>query len=606
MITLESALKILKKYGYNSMTVHPYLYKKNNEIGINYSYIDDKYGITERVASFYSDLELDKFLKRFQWYKLNGKKENVSMRLNNYEISNPQVLYIRNNHVMTDEELFDIKSFEKKENKNKKLSHSKRLFVEIQRLMDRYYLEKDYLEKYTNNLFNKERELTRYYLELQKLVDKYNRVKRDLIIDNDNRSFKTDLKLESLINSLISEYKKKMPSEDRLNELIVKVWILNKELDSNKDYMFALKTNDDIDEEMRLAVTKIDFMKELLSKRKIKLINLSKKFDSIDKQSTYESIYDDNFDEKYLDFIEKKYDVLDKINEFRLCEYLNNFKTQKAYDIEKNIIRCSNEVNKKDNYISIDEVNKHLKKQFDNLTNKEKNALILFTSFYEKLFIMIQNFKNYNSISTNKLLNILNNNKEFEKVFRDCYDNIKYLIELDVNKKIKNDIFKNIDFTNKISFIESIKNQLDIIININDKIKLNDNIKLYFSTTDFDNLGTFNFIKTSSFIAPYMYNSNNKNYRVINAHVKKGVYVLYCPIKLTLSKNSIELLDIENTEIYIDTRDISFNKENNVVLYSRFKKNIINSKKYSYVNSFDVDYKISINKVIIEKRLENE
>ena len=42
MITIESALKILKKYGYKSIDSQPYIYINNKEIGINYSYIDNK------------------------------------------------------------------------------------------------------------------------------------------------------------------------------------------------------------------------------------------------------------------------------------------------------------------------------------------------------------------------------------------------------------------------------------------------------------------------------------------------------------------------------------------------------------------------------------
>ena len=75
MITFESALKVLKKYGYKSKDSQPYLYKNNKEIGINYSYIDEKYGITDRVISFRNDIDLDMFLKKYQWYKLNNKNK---------------------------------------------------------------------------------------------------------------------------------------------------------------------------------------------------------------------------------------------------------------------------------------------------------------------------------------------------------------------------------------------------------------------------------------------------------------------------------------------------------------------------------------------------
>ena len=367
MITIEEALKTFKKYGYNSKEVLPYLYIKNNEIGVNYSYIDSKYGITERLISFHQVIDLDLFLKRFQWYKLNGKKEGVTLKLNNYEVAEPEVLYIRNNHVMTDNEMFNMKIYDKNEEKNKKATSKKRKLIEAQNLMDFYYSEKARQEKYTNNLYKKEQELRRYYYDLQCLIDKYNKNKTNIELDNNTKSYKIDLSLESLINSKLSEYNKKLPKEEDLDNLINKIWELNKSLETNSSYLYAYRYNDDVDEELRLAVTKIDFMKELLSKRRWKIVDLKKKFNGIDNQSTYESIYDDNFEDKYKDFINKKYSVKDRINEYRLSEYLNNFKTNKEYDIERNVKRCElNQKQKVDDYsINVNDINISLTKEFN-------------------------------------------------------------------------------------------------------------------------------------------------------------------------------------------------------------------------------------------------
>ncbi|MBR1417303.1 MAG: hypothetical protein IJ572_05795 [Bacilli bacterium] len=613
MITLDSALKILKKYGYSSKTVHPFLYKNNKEIGINYSYIDSKYGITERVISFHNDADLDMFLKKYQWYKLNGKKEGVSLKLNNYEVANPEVLYIRKNHVMTDNEMFNIKSYDKLEDKNNKLSHTKRLLIEAENLMDHYYLEKKAKEKYTNNLLDKERELKRYYLDLQNLIDRYNKNNTHPEIDDDKRIFNTLLNIESEVNMLISEYNKNLPKEEHLYKLIDIIWDLNKSLETNNSYMYALRYNDDVDEEMRLTVTKIDFMKELLSKKTHKIVDLKKKFKAIDSQSTYESIYDDNFESKYKDFINKKYDVRDKINEFRLAEYLNNFKTNKEYDIERNINRCKNDISVKlesfDN--NIDDIKVDLKKQFNNnLNDDEKNALILYVSFYRELFDMIQSIDNFEKLSSVELLNILNITDSFTKLLDDCFNKVKELIKLDVNKDSKNTIFKNINFDSKEKFIESIKNNIMIIANINNKMKLKYNFKLYFSTNDINSLDKNMFIFTSSIIAPYMQQKSG-TYRVITADCKKNINVLYSPKYVVIPTNDtynkrIEVLDYDNLDIFLDTRDININKDSNTIIYTRFKSNLVKTNKYTYVDKFSVNYKININKVIIEKRNNNE
>ena len=608
MISINSALKILKKYGYSSLNTSPFIYVRNKEVGINYSYIDNKYGITDRVISFHNDIDLDLFLKRYQWYKLNGKKEGVILKLNNYEVSSPEVMYIRNNHVMSDNEMFNMKNFDKLEEKNKKLSHAKRLLIEAQNLIDHYYLEKSTIDNYSQNLFKKENELKNYYVELQSLVDRYNKVNSHLISEEEEYKFKTDVKLESEINTKIAEYNKKLPTEEDIYHLIEDIWFLNKKLESNSLYMHALRYNDSIDEEIRLVVTKIDFMKELLSKKNFKIINLKKKFDNIDSQSTYESIYDDNFEVKYKRFIDKKYDVLDAINEFRLAEYLNNFKTYNEYDIEKNINRCKNEKEEvKESTVTFEDINKSLKKQFNNnLSDDERNAILLYSSYYRELFDMIINTNGYESLSSSDLLNILSITDSFNEVFEECYTKTKELIDLDINEIIKNTVFKKVNFDSKEKFIESIKYNIKLLININDKIRLNNDINLYFSTNDFDTLGKETFIRTSSIISPYMINKKG-NYRVISAKVKKGVYALYSPYYLALpSKNSynqeISIMDKDNNEIIIDTRDVYINKDKNTLVYTRFKSHTYNDDDITIVDKCDVDYKININKVIIEKR----
>ena len=483
MISIESALKILKKYGYNSKTVQPYLYIKNKEIGINYSFIDSKYGITERVISFHNDIDLELFLKKYQWYKLNGKKQGVVLKLNNYEVANPEVLYIRNDHVMTDNEMFNIETYDKQEKKNKKLTSDKRLLLVVNELMDHYYIEKDAKEKYTNNLYNKERELKRYYLELQNLIDRYNKNNTHPSIDDDKRVFNVSLTLESDINSKLAKYKSKLPKEEEIKELINKAWELNKLLEVNNSYMYALRYNDDVDEELRLVVTKIDFMKEILEKKSFKIVNLKKRFESIDSQSTYESVYDDNFDDKYKEFINKKYDVKDQINIFRLAEYLNNFKTRNEYDIEKNVAKCKNEIREKQETFEtdIEIVYKDLNKQFETLNENEKNSLILYNSFYKELFNMIESINDFEELSINNLINLLNITHNYNNVYEECYTKVKELLELDVNKKIKNSIFKNINFDSQELFIKSLLDTIKIISNINEKMKLNSTFLTYSS-----------------------------------------------------------------------------------------------------------------------------
>ena len=108
---------------------------------------------------------------------------------------------------------------------------------------------------------------------------------------------------------------------------------------------------------------------------------------------------------------------------------------------------------------------------------------------------------------------------------------------------------------------------------------------------------------TSSIIAPYM-NSNNKN-RIVCANVKKGINILYSPQYLNILDNKLELID-NKSELLLDTRDIQISTDENTIIYTRFKSNIIKKEEYSYIDKYDVNYKLTINKAIIEKRNKNE
>ena len=48
MLDFDAVLELMKKYGYSSTSIHPYIYQNGENIGICYTYIDDEYGLLER------------------------------------------------------------------------------------------------------------------------------------------------------------------------------------------------------------------------------------------------------------------------------------------------------------------------------------------------------------------------------------------------------------------------------------------------------------------------------------------------------------------------------------------------------------------------------
>jgi hypothetical protein len=247
-------------------------------------------------------------------------------------------------------------------------------------------------------------------------------------------------------------------------------------------------------------------------------------------------------------------------------------------------------------------IQKELTKQYNsNLNEKEKAALTLYVSLYKPLFDLIQRINNYDTLETSELINLLNITDNYNSLMDECFNKVKELLK--DNKTIKTKLFKYIKFNNEEDFIKSLVSTLKVISKINNKLVLKHNTKVFFIVSDLDNINKEKIITTSSTISPYM-NSNNKN-RVISARLKKGINILYSPKYLNILDNKLELIDNKG-ELLLDTRDINIILDDNIVTYTRFKSNIVKEEDYSYIDKYDINYKININKAIIEKRDNNE
>ena len=218
---------------------------------------------------------------------------------------------------------------------------------------------------------------------------------------------------------------------------------------------------------------------------------------------------------------------------------------------------------------------------------------------------MVMDIPEYDSISTNKLLNLLNITDGFLKLYDNCYVNFKKILDLDKNKKIRDDIFINIDYNSKESFIESIRENIRIIDNIKDKIVLKNNLCLYSNIDNINYINKNKFIICSGNINSYIQNRGS-DYKILILNVKKDVNVLLSPMYLKLDGDKIILDEDVNPKIIINTSNIDLTVDDNVIVLSKFKSNLINKKDYKYVNKFDLNYKVGINKVIVEKRNLNE
>ena len=62
MISIDNAIEVFNKYGYSSITTHPYIYHSGDTIGICYTYEDQDFGLLERIKVCKSIEEIDEFL----------------------------------------------------------------------------------------------------------------------------------------------------------------------------------------------------------------------------------------------------------------------------------------------------------------------------------------------------------------------------------------------------------------------------------------------------------------------------------------------------------------------------------------------------------------
>ena len=101
----EALKKILYKYGFHSLTKEPFLYVKNEEIGISFSFKDPFYGELTRVFFPKNIEEAEDFLAKYSWYKKNGQKYQVNIKLSDYKKEDPDIVFEKDNKVYSLEEL---------------------------------------------------------------------------------------------------------------------------------------------------------------------------------------------------------------------------------------------------------------------------------------------------------------------------------------------------------------------------------------------------------------------------------------------------------------------------------------------------------------------
>ena len=177
MLDVELALELMKKYGYSSTTVHPYIYQSGDSVGICYTYVDEDFGTLERIKIFDTLESFEEFLKQLDWLKKNGLAYHVRMCLDNYEAINPKTLFLRNEKLMIEGEMDDIETFDSRERQRDQMDEASKVLYEAGDLLLIYDEVKNRQMQYLLKVISLKNQLRQKYYDLQKAVDEYNKIK---------------------------------------------------------------------------------------------------------------------------------------------------------------------------------------------------------------------------------------------------------------------------------------------------------------------------------------------------------------------------------------------------------------------------------------------
>lgn len=610
-MNIDSVLELMRKYEFSSTTVPPYLFVKGNTVGLYYAFTDLNYGYLERVKYFDDMDQVEMFLKKFAWIRDNGEKYKVRMVLDNYEIINPKIMFLRDEKIMVKGEMEDIDGFEAKKLEQEKLDRVSRLILTAGNLLLIYDEIKNNQISYFTSITGVKNELRTLYYELQKEIDKYNGVtiERELkllpdVADNSG----INQMMEVANKDKYNQYLVRLPDEQEAEAFVRDVWNLIMNLELNSRYYQAQYDETNIRGEMRVVQEKIDYIKGLNEEDKTFFKeDIMAKFKKINKK--YESIniaLSDNYIQEKLNDINNKYSYFDKVNIYKLPDYLKEAMKNTNY---LELVEKYTHEEVKDNVLSLNEIIANLVEQFNKLTPDEQAILTLYNSEFKVYFDMILNIPGFENLSPKEIANRIAKDRRSSKAKSICFDLVKKRLEHPINKEIKSKIFDKISFFNYNSFIESIVRGLKLIKNINNKMYINSAINLYFFLEEETEFSKKFFLSVTNNINSLYKEVDDNNDIIGIARIKENTPVLYSPYTLSLgdiySKDNVRMAVNNNTgfDLLIDTYDTKMLKDNNKIVIANYVSKKENIGDVSVVTDITLNKRVLFNNVSIGSNL---
>lgn len=536
MLDFDQALELMKKYGFSSAGIHPYIYQNGDTIGICYVYNDDDYGNLERIRIFDNLEDFEEFLKELNWFKTNALNYHVRMILDNYQAMNPRVIYLRNEKTMLKGEMFNIDDFDYKEAQRAQMDDTSKVLFEAGDLLLVYDEMKQRQKQYLSSIVSLKNTLRQKYFDLQKEVDLYNKVnvERNLTLLPDITDNGIDESMEIAIKDRYNMYIAQKPTYEEAVTFLKDVWDLNNTLELNSMYYKAMQEENETRNEIKIVDLKLELMRKLNDEFRplfgVDLVSRFKKINSRMKAFS-SSISDETISQK-IESITKKYSHYNDLDLLYTSEYLREGIQNTNYDdlaikYHKNTPKSVAEKPK----TPLNEVASSLSVQYrDKLDVSEQSMLVLYNNHkYRKLFDAILEVDDFESLPIKKVISKINNIKGYSKIKSECYDLVRKRIDDPINANIKSGLFSGFDFSSYDSFLKSVINGLVKLRNVNNKMVLNGDINMYLLVNKEKDILNKKFVMVTNDITRLREEAKDNHCMVGITLLKENVPVLYSP-----------------------------------------------------------------------------
>ncbi len=588
----EIALKLFKKYGFNSANSLPYLCFIGNRVGIAFKYSDKCYGAIERATFFDNPEEMDNFLKMYRKYIDSGKGENISIVLDNYQVMFPNIIYTREDKALLSDEL--LKGIKDKN----ELNDLEKLKVVAKNLLNYYKDVSDRQVKHINNvsilkniLLNKEKELKDEIRKLKKKkeTESINTIKTEL--------FRYD-------NSFYESYKRYLESiriKDHAINLIKRIWNLNKKLEYSKEYYKSLILARELADKVRLVDLKLDYVKSLKGKKSL-FLNVNKQLKQIEEKYKKEK-YNSNYVDEEINKVQRKYSFFEKLSIYYLDDYLKECLLYDNYEYIANKYATDNY-----NEVSKSNIVSELRKSYQLLSFDERRILTLFNSKYRNIFELILEIPDFYDWSSKKLTKYLESQESVSRFKEECIDKLCGRLVQEVNRSVKDKYFIDINYKSFRFFVSDMVKLLLILKKIDDKMVLEGDIKLFAEFNNAASLKNKYVYYLSDNINSIVSSAKNENGIIGIFKILKGTPVLYSPYNIDFGdlydNNSRLIKEVNNNKLglIVDVNDVVIMRDRTLSEVYYYKNIVDEINGVSFVKNIKYDSKVNYCNFTIRKK----